>query len=396
MKKKILFISNNFWPENFRSNDVVNLISSNYEVSVLTGYPTYPTINNFKNMNFNDEDFTKSSFNLIRVPTLKKTYNKLSTFFNYVSFIFSGFLVGTFLLKEKKFDYIICFASSPIYQSLLSIWFSKVKKGKSILWIQDIWPETLIELGYVKNKYLIKLLNNSVNYLYRKHDLILTQSIEYYSYLNKDYKKCNFLFNPSDQFEDESKKPESINFDKKFRYIVYTGNIGEAQNFDLLLKAALLLKSYSLKFLLIGNGSKFNKIKNEIQSKDLPNIEIYESISKRELAFVLKNSDILFISLKKNKISKFIIPSKFQTYTFYGKPILCQTDGDVKKIVLDYGCGFVLKDETLDNMVHVLKNIIISNKQELDNMGKNSKFVFDKYFNNDVFLDNFKRILNET
>ena len=395
MKKKVLFITNNFWPENFRSNDIVNIISQKYDVSVLTGYPTYPTKEKFKNINLNDNFITNSKFKIYRVPTTRKTFNKFSTIINYISFIFLGSFLGTFLIKEKKFDYVICFASSPIYQALLSLLFSKLKKSKSILWIQDIWPETLIELGYIKNKYLIMALNKSIAFLYKKHDLILTQSKEYYMHLNKNYKNCNYLFNPCDKFDSEINTPKNINFNKDYKYLVYSGNIGDAQNFDLLLEAASIIKSEKLKFLLIGSGSKFKYIENKIKDNFLYNVELHEAISKKELSFVLQRADVLFISLKQNQISRFVIPAKFQTYTFFGKPILCQTDGDVKKMILDYKCGFVINNEKIESMVGELKKIINTKTEDLNRMGQQSNLIYNNYFNDKVFLKSLVSILDE-
>lgn len=396
MKKKILLISNNFWPENFRSNDVAKLLCKDYDLTVLTGYPTYPSKIFYKNKNFDDNQFTVSNFHICRVPTLKKTYTKTSTVFNYLSFIVSGLFVGFFLLKNKKFDYIICFASSPIYQSILSILFSKIKKAKSIVWIQDIWPETLEELGYVKNKFFLKIFEKTIFLLYTNHKLILTQSLEYFLNIKKRFSNSNYLYNPVDKFEKEIEKPKNINFLEDYRYLVYSGNIGIAQNFDLLLNAANKLKSKKLKFLLIGNGSRFNHLKNKINNESLYNVELHNAISKKELSYVLRRADVLFISLKENKISRFIIPAKFQTYTFFGKPILCQIEGDVKKLVKQNKCGFIVKNEKLESMLEELNKIINFDSDTLAKMGKNSKTLFDKYFNNEVFLKSFKNIIDET
>ena len=103
----------------------------------------------------------------------------------------------------------------------------------------------------------------------------------------------------------------------------------------------------------------------------------------------------MFISLKQNQISRFVIPAKFQTYTFFGKPILCQTDGDVKKMILDYKCGFVINNEKIESMVGELKKIINTKTEDLNRMGQQSNLIYNNYFNDKVFLKSLVSILDE-
>lgn len=395
MKKNILFITNNFWPENFRSNDIVNLLSSNFNITVLTGYPTYPEKKIYKNSEFKKNTFN-SHINICRVPTIKRTYNKFYILLNYISFIIFGSTIGVYKLQSFKFDYIICFASSPVYQSILTILFAKLKKSKSIIWVQDIWPETLEDIGYIKNKSILNFIKFTVNYLLKKHDLILTQSEAYKNQIKSLFPKSKYLPNPVDKFEQPFDEQNSIYFEKDIKYIAYTGNIGLAQNLDLFLDVAKkFLNKKKIRFLIVGNGVNFDHIKNRIINEKINNSIIVSAVAKKYIPNIILNSCAVFLSLKQGYLSKFVIPAKFQTYTYFGKPIISNSLGDVESLINKYKCGFVVEDENINKFYTIIDKIMNLSKNELKNYGDNAKTLFKCEFDDKIIIDKFKKIINE-
>ena len=395
MKKKILFITNNFWPENFRSNDIVNLLSPNFNITVLTGYPTYPEKKLYEDTEFKKNTFN-SHINIIRVPTIKRTYNKYYILSNYISFLVLGSTLGAYKLKNLKFDYIICFASSPIYQSILTILFSKFKKSKSVIWVQDIWPETLEDIGYIKNKSVLKFIKFTVNYLLKKHDLVLTQSEFYKNEIKDLFPKSRYIPNPVDKFELPYFEQNLIYFEKGIKYITYTGNIGLAQNLDIFLDVAKkLLKTEKIRFLIVGSGANFNHIKNRIINEKINNIIIKKAVAKKYIPNIILNSCAVFLSLKQGYLSKFVTPAKFQTYTYFGKPIITNALGDVKYLITKYKCGFIIEDDNINKFYTIIKKIMNSSQNELKIYGDNSKILFKSEFEDKIIINKFKKIINE-
>ena len=101
---RVLIVSQYFWPEYFRVNDLANELQKNYEVDVLTGYPNYPGGNFYKEFLLNKKKFEKlENINIYRVPIIsRKKGNKFQLFLNYLSFLISGIFIGSFLLRKKK------------------------------------------------------------------------------------------------------------------------------------------------------------------------------------------------------------------------------------------------------------------------------------------------------
>ena len=175
-------------------------------------------IQNFKNfLKYFKLYPSKSSFKKIkiyRVPIFPRIKNSfLYLFLNYVSFILSGILFSNFFLYKKKIDYIFVYATSPLLQALIGVFLKKIKKAKLVIWVQDLWPESLEYTGYIKNKFLLNLIKKIVKYIYDQSDLILVQSESFKKKINKiTNKKTIILNNPSVDFFKNSinKKEKSL------------------------------------------------------------------------------------------------------------------------------------------------------------------------------------------
>ena len=266
---KILIVSQYFWPEEFRINEIaLNLLKEGHQVDVLTGKPNYPEGYLFEQFKKNPKDYSSlNAANIYRIPNiLRKNSTKFQLFLNYFSFVINGIVLGTFKLRKNQYDIIFTFATSPITVAIVSIWLAKIKNAKHIMWVLDIWPNILKELQIIKNKYIINILDKIVINIYNKTDLILAQSqsfVELIQQKNKNYNVSYFPAWAEDITIKSIKHKIEIDDDKildnsKFK-IVFTGNIGEAQNFDRIIESADLLKSQKdISWIIVGTGRKID------------------------------------------------------------------------------------------------------------------------------------------
>ena len=394
-KQKILFICQNFWPENFRSTDVVNnLVNSGYQVEVLTSNPNYPEgkiYNNYSWYNFKSEVY-KKKFLIHRVPTIPRgKSNYLLIFFNYLAFIIFGTIFGLIKLKNKKFNYILVFASSPIFQVYIGFIIKFFRKIKLITWVQDLWPENLIALNIIKNKILINLINYFTNQIYRFNDILIAQSKSFQNILIKrSNKKVFYIPNYAEIF---NKKVFKKKINKKFT-IVYGGNIGKAQKLLTLLKSAKKLKfNDKVNIKIFGDGIELEKLKKYKKENNLKHVTLYGKVSKNKILKEFVNSDALFLCLAKDKFLNFTIPAKLQSYYSIGKPIIASASGETKKIILSSKAGFCSPPE---NEVLLYKNIlklIKLKKNNLKKLGINSKKYYKKNFSKEIITNLFKKVL---
>ena len=212
MKKRILFVSQNFFPETFPINDIIFGIK-NFSKTVLTTFPTYPShifFLNFKRRIIIPQITNINKTEVIRVPSYPRKKSSILNFIlTYLSFLINGSIYSLFFFK-KKIDYIFVYATSPVIQALIAILLKKFiyKNSKVIIWLQDLWPESISSTGYIKNKLILQNINSLINFIYKNSDLILTQSEALKKNIRKkiNFDKIYTLPNPSKNFYSINKK----------------------------------------------------------------------------------------------------------------------------------------------------------------------------------------------
>lgn len=385
-QKRILIISHCFYPETMPINDVCNLLTKkNYEIDVLTGKPNYPLgkiYAGYKLLGFQNEIHV-SGAKVFRVPIIPRYNNSsIAIMLNYFSFIFFA-LIYSFSknFKNKKYEKIIVFATSPVIQSIVGILFKYKLKTKLIIWIQDLWPNSLFLSGYVKNNFILFLVTKIIKYIYSRSDILLVQSPDFIEEVKKIYnhKKIIFCPNPAHKFiDDKNNYKKDINLKKGLNYL-FAGNFGKMQSLEILINSANDYYKINKKvnFNFIGDGNIKNKLKKIIKKKNIKNVFLYERVSQENMKFIYNQADILILSLQKNSVISKTIPGKLQTYMSLCKPILCFADGISKKIVKKSNSGFICDEDNADKLIEAFKKFENLSKSKLNELGKNGL----KYYN---------------
>ena len=388
---KILIVSQYFWPENFRVNDIVNYFKSkNAEIEILTGKPNYPGGKLFEDYSKNPHKYQQfNGCKISRVPILTRgSGSNTRLFFNYLSFFFTSIIFGLFIYRKKKFDYIFTFGTSPLTVALTSIILSKICKSKTILWVLDLWPEIIFELGVLKNKYLERILSKLITFIFNKTDIILAQSESYVKLIKRKINNNSkvYFFPSWPEIQDESDKNDllddtvSINNFKDNLNIFFTGSIGDAQNFRTIIEIIEKTKDRNLKWHIIGGGRRFRELIKLKSYKNLNNLELIDFVPLNEIVKYQKKADVLFLSLKKGKVLSSTIPGKFSTYLKYNKPILGLISGEVKNFINDYNIGSAIEPDNIEKFIlEVDKLIELKKKGILNSTHSNHKKLLLKF-----------------
>ena len=382
---RILIVSQYFWPEYFRINELAAKLARTpgNTVDVLTGYPNYPSgvvDNDFISNKKKYQQF--NGVNIHRVPIFpRKNSSNFNLSVNYTSFLLSGIFLGFFKIRKKKYDVIFTFATSPILVALISIFFSKIYKIKHVLWVQDLWPNVLYDLGILKNSSLTyRFMNKIVNFIYSNSDKILCQSNSYKKEIgmrNSEFKKKCFFY-PSwseTKFLKKFKKTRNL-FNKDFLNILFAGNIGESQNFDLVLELIRRNRNKKIIWHIIGAGRYGLEVERFKKKQNLKNLILYKRMKFEEIQEYFHETDVLLISLKKGKAFDYTIPGKFQTYLSYNKFIFGLIGGEVKKMIMKYNLGLASESQNIDKLTKLLDIMIdkkINNTLSVDTTNKRIK-----------------------
>ena len=403
---KILIVSQYFWPENFRVNDIVNYFKSkNAEVEILTGKPNYPGGKLYDEYSKNPLKFQQfCGCKISRVPIITRgSGSNTRLFFNYLSFFFTSIIYGIFIYRKKKFDYIFTFGTSPLTVALTSLILSKICKSKTILWVLDLWPEIIFELGVLKNKYLEKILSKIIKYIFNHTDIILAQSESYTKLIKEKINNQNkvYFFPSWPEIQSHSNNKVILddlilknNFEDNLN-IFFTGSIGDAQNFKTIIEIIDKTKDRKLKWFIIGGGRRFKELIRLKFDKKLDNLVLIDFLPLTEIIKYQKKADVLFLSLKKGKVLSSTIPGKFSTYLKYNKPILGLISGEVKNLINDYNVGSAIDPDNIEKFISEVDKLIgLKKKGILNNSFNNHKKLLLK-FDYKKNLDDLNDLLNK-
>ena len=161
---RILLLTQYFWPENFRINDLATeLVERGHDVVVLTGMPNYPDGMIFADFRADPDRFgCYNGATVLRVPMLSRGQGSLRLVLNYISFVLSGLTIGAWKLRRLRFDAIFVFMISPITAVIPAILQRWLKRAPLVVWILDLWPETLEAVGVVRSPRLLRIVGRLV------------------------------------------------------------------------------------------------------------------------------------------------------------------------------------------------------------------------------------------
>ena len=355
-KKHILVVSQYFYPETFRINDMcLEWVKRGYKVTVVTGIPNYPMGKTFKGYGITKKRHEVwNGIEIYRIPLIPRGSGSLGMIANYLSFMVSGMLAGK--MKNIKADLVFSFEVSPMTQVMTGISFAKKLHVPHYLYVQDLWPENVITVTGIRNPLIIKPIDKMVDYIYKNSDQIFATSPSFVEAIGNrkvavNREKVHYWPQYAEEFYkpiDKSIAKEvaaayGIPNDDSFK-IIFTGNVGTAQGIDILPQTAELLKNENIKFVIIGDGRYLEKLVSDIKSRQLEKMFIFVARQPAEkIPVLLSACDVAFISFADDELWKMTIPAKLQSYMACGMPIIAVADGETKRIIEEAKCGWVCK-----------------------------------------------------
>ena len=397
---KILIITQYFYPENFRINDLVfSLKKRGYDIDVLTGKPNYPKGDYYEGYSWKGPKEEKiNDINVFRSNLfVRRSASGIRLFLNYLSFLFYGTI--KIYSINNNYDKIFIYAPSPITVGFLGFFAAKKFMCKSYLWVHDLWPESVKVAGGVNNRIILYLVNLMTKLIYRLNDVILVQSPYFEKYLTKQgVNSEKIIYYPyyAEQFYKPVKKKPKIlkKFPKGFN-ILFAGNIGVAQSLNTIIKAFELIKNKNINIIFLGEGRDKKRIQELISKKDLDkNFIFLGSYPPEHMSDFFSCADALYISLKKANIFSYTIPGKLQSYLACGKPIIGSLDGIGKKIIKDSNSGLCSNAEDHINLSQNIIKLSKTSEEERNTLSKNAIKYFRANFEKEKLLDQLIEIFN--
>lgn len=399
MQIKILVFSQYFYPETFRINDLCfNLVKNGHSVTVLTGFPNYPEgyiYPEYKDKKIKHE--TINGVDVIRVNMCERKQGSAFLFLNYITYALSA-SAKTFSL-DKDYDAAFVFEVSPVTQILPAWIYKKRCKAPVVVNCQDIWPDVIKVRGVKDGTLIFKAIKKISSWLYNRADIIINSSPGFTNYLNAVCKvktdKMTYLPNfAEDYYLEFGNKPSA---DGK-THLLFAGNIGKAQNLDVVVDAVAKLDGDTRQQLMVdilGDGSYLDELKQLVSQNNLDgSFTFHGRKPSTEIKDYYELADGFLLTLEGDSPLSLTIPAKSQGYMGAGKPILAAINGGASDIINMSDCGRCVKAGDADGLCELIKQMLDAD-DKFASLGKNGRDYFINNFTADKYTNELIKIMED-
>ena len=394
---RVLVISQYFWPEPFRINDLVlGLTERGHKVTVLTGIPNYPSgrfYAGYRLLSPRKEMF--EGIPIYRLPIVPKGNGQACRMtLYYLSLALFGSLWCPFCFR-KDIDLVLVFQPSPITVGVPALVVRRLNNAPILLWVQDLWPETLSATGMVRSKFMLRCVEKLVRFVYSGCDRILVQSRAFSPGVRRmgvsEAKIFYFPNTAEDLYKPvqlESDAPERAHMPKGFR-VVFAGNIGRGQDFPTILSAAERLKQHQeIHWVILGDGSMRSWVERNVKALGLTEtVHLLGKHPVRAMPRYFSLADALLVTLKSDPIFALTIPSKIQSYLACARPVVAALDGEGARIIEESGAGISVPAGSPEALGKTVLKLSRMSKSDRERMGQLGRKYFEKHFERNRLLD---------
>lgn len=369
--KKILIISQYFPPDisggGTRAYNYAKCLSKNYDVTVITAFPhlhsKIPSKYRFHLMK--KENIDKIKIIRVRVPSILHT-SVINRIILHSSFIISSLIP----LFSQKPD--IIFASEPnLFSIIPAFFYSKLRSGKVIRVVDDLWPEVIYERGFLKSKFIQKFLNKLASFSYNFPKFILPLTEEARKHIIKFYKiNPKKIIVMEHGVDTDIFKPEKNNNDTFFT-IMYSGALVESYDFEVLLNTAKKFIDKNFRFVIRGKGLLLEELKRKKYELNLNNVLIDSTmVNFEEISSILSTADVFLVPMKDDYFLNQSLPTKILEYQALGKPIICCSNGAPGNYVKNSNSGIAISPGNTSELINAIQSLE-SNNELCKKLGKN-------------------------
>lgn len=401
---RILVVSQYFWPENFRINDLVQeWTKRGHAVTVLTGKPNYPAGTVFPAFLDNPTSFsTYHGARVVRAPMLARSQGSLRLIGNYLSYVVGASLAGPWRLRGEAFDAVFVFEPSPITVGLPAILMGRLKRAPVVFWVLDLWPETLAAIGVIRSPRLLGLVGRLVAYIYNRCTLVLGQSRGFQASIAQycaDPGKIRYFpswSEPLFEQSDATPAPE-VPLQPNTFSVLFAGNIGEAQDLPAIVEAATRLKDHPhVRWLIVGDGRKSAWLEEEVRRRGLEKqVLLLGRHPVERMPSFYAHADALLVSLKKDPVFSLTIPGKVQSYLQAGIPLLGMLDGEGAQVIRSARAGLMCAAGDSTGLADAVLAMADMTPEDRQAMGRNGRKYAQNEFDRDMLMDRLEQMLQE-
>ena len=317
---------------------------------------------------------------------------------SFLSFMVTSIVVG---VRVGRPD-VVMGTTPPIFQAVSAWVLSVLHRRPFLLEVRDLWPEFAVDIGVLKNPILIRAAYWLEGFLYRRADHLLVNSPAYRDYLiNKkgiNPGKISFIPNGIDpEMFDPRQRAEDFRtqygIGDKF-VVTYAGAIGMANDIDVLLEAAAMIRHRAdIQILVVGDGKERKRLEDRAKQLGLANVTFTGAVPKTHMADVLAASDACIAILRNIKMFTTTYPNKVFDYMAAGRPTILAIDGVIRQVVEAAKGGVFVSPGNADLLASAITDLA-DDPQRAREMGANAHTYVVEHFNRDEHAREFAALIS--
>ena len=402
---RVTFLTHYFPPEvgpaQTRLHELAKrLIAAGETVTVVTGFPNYPTGEIFSG--YRGKRFMLDSVDGIRVLRTwvfaTRSRGFIGRLLNYFSFpVFS--LLAVRRLGPTDIIYV---QSPPLFTGLAALWFSRLKRAPFIFNVSDIWPQSAVELGVLKNRLAIRLAEWLEHHIYRRATRITVPTpgiLERLAARGVPRDKIFLLTNGVDTAAYNVTSPDRelaqrLGLDGH-KVFMYAGLHGLAQGLDVILEAAKLTRNPDVLYVLVGDGADKPALVAKAQAEGISNVRFLPIQPTSTLPALLNLVYATVIPLRRLDLFKAALPSKLFDSMAAGRPIVAPLWGEAAALVEAAACGLVVEPEDARAVQEAVEKLA-ADPELAQRLGEQGRRYVVEHFNRDDIAKRLVKLLEET
>jgi glycosyltransferase involved in cell wall biosynthesis len=402
---RILLLSQFFDPEpSFKGLAFAReLARRGHSVQVLTGFPNYPggkVYPGYKVRAWQQENM--DGIPVLRVP-LYPSHDKSSVrrVLNYSTFSLSAATLGVLEVQQPDVVYVYHPPTTIAFPSTVLRLFRRVP---IVADIQDLWPDTVLETGMLRNQLAISMLKSWCRFAFRQMDRIVVQSPGFKQELIRrgvPEQKIDVIYNWCDE---SAMRANSSNSDAAARFglngrfkIMFAGTMGVQQGLDTVLETARLCNAQlkQVQFVFVGGGIDRDRLETEASRMRLSNVLFLPRQSPQDMGPLLSAADVLLVHLRDLPLFRITIPSKTQAYLAAGRPVIMAVRGDAADLVKQANGGFCCAPEQPAALVETIRAVLSMSEQERVRMGADGAAFYKQNLSLSRGVDRFENVFEK-
>ena len=375
------------------------LVKRGHTVHAITGMPNYPMGKIYPGYSvFKEKEEVHEGIQITHVPLIPREKNIVFRFLNYHSYpIFAKRRV-----MQLSGDYDVVFANqtSPVMMVEPAVAYAKKWNKKVVMYCMDLWPASLEVGGVSKNSLIYRYYHKISQRIYTNVDLILVTSKLFKDYFMDEFHidENKIIYLPQYSVLEQSRMEAEQN--KKTTDFVFAGNVGTAQNLQILVNAAEIVEKEKIRdngreiyFHIVGDGQELENLKKIVKERKLKNVVFYGRRPLEEMPKFYAMADAMLVTLTPNKLVSLTLPAKVQSYMTAGKAILASANGEINQVLSESHAGYCAPADDVQGFVENIKKFIMDeNRPEY---GKNAIKFYEENFSKEKVISRLEKILED-